>query len=424
MRYFKQAWNLIRQEKLFSSIYIIGTGLAITMVMVLSIVFYIRIGNIYPETNRDRMLIIKVAEEAISYNTRSADLSYSVANSFRSLPSVEAVAVVQESNANYVQLPGGKEELPILIKYTNEDFWKVFSFQFKEGAPFGEAEVQSGIKTAVIAQSLATKVFGTTNPVGRHISLNHEDYRVAGVVRDVSFATPQSYAQAWIPATVKENYAETWAITGFLGFWEAYILSPSLTNMEQTKQEVIDHVKRYNTNYPDAQLSLMGQPDRQWQSIFRSWKQPDYGKIILQYGLIFFGLLFVPAVSLSGMADSRMERRLAELGVRRAFGAPRGKLMRQVISENFVYTLFGGIFGLLLSYLILFITKDWILQIGNGFNVLPPEGVGVVLPATMMINLPVFLIALAVCFILNLLASFLPAWKASRKAIIYSLNIQ
>ena len=36
--YLKQAW-LIRQERLFSSVYIVGTGLAISLVMVLSIVF-------------------------------------------------------------------------------------------------------------------------------------------------------------------------------------------------------------------------------------------------------------------------------------------------------------------------------------------------------------------------------------------------
>ena len=32
--YLKQAWALIRQERLFSSVYIVGTGLAISLVMV------------------------------------------------------------------------------------------------------------------------------------------------------------------------------------------------------------------------------------------------------------------------------------------------------------------------------------------------------------------------------------------------------
>ncbi|MFA6876629.1 MAG: ABC transporter permease, partial [Parabacteroides sp.] len=60
--YFKQAWNLIRQEKLFSLIYILGTGLSVAMVMVLSIIFYVRIANVYPETNRSRTLVVKSAQ--------------------------------------------------------------------------------------------------------------------------------------------------------------------------------------------------------------------------------------------------------------------------------------------------------------------------------------------------------------------------
>ena len=47
--YLKQAWALIRQERLFSSVYIVGTGLAISLVMVLSIVFYVKMASIYPE---------------------------------------------------------------------------------------------------------------------------------------------------------------------------------------------------------------------------------------------------------------------------------------------------------------------------------------------------------------------------------------
>ena len=56
-QYFKQALTLMRQEKLFSSIYIVGTGLAVSMVMALSIALTVMFANVYPETNRDRMLI-------------------------------------------------------------------------------------------------------------------------------------------------------------------------------------------------------------------------------------------------------------------------------------------------------------------------------------------------------------------------------
>jgi putative ABC transport system permease protein len=169
---------------------------------------------------------------------------------------------------------------------------------------------------------------------------------------------------------------------------------------------------------------VKGQPDRQWQTIFRfsSNKEPDFTKMLLQYGFIFLILLLIPAISLSGMTDSRMERRLAEMGVRRVFGAPTGALMRQIIYENCVFIFLGGLAGLIFSYLLVFFSRNWIMQIGQSFAGIPPEGVDVRLTPTMLLNFSVFGIALAVCLTLNLLSSLIPAWRASRHEIIYSLN--
>ena len=57
--YLKQAWELLKQNKLFSTLYIVGTGLSIAMTMVIAIVFYVRLASVYPESNRSRTLVIK-----------------------------------------------------------------------------------------------------------------------------------------------------------------------------------------------------------------------------------------------------------------------------------------------------------------------------------------------------------------------------
>ncbi len=54
MRYFRQALALMREEKLFSGIYIAGTALAIAFTMVMAVVYYIKLAPIYPEPNRAR----------------------------------------------------------------------------------------------------------------------------------------------------------------------------------------------------------------------------------------------------------------------------------------------------------------------------------------------------------------------------------
>lgn len=50
--YLKQAWALLKQNKLFSTLYIAGTGLAIAMTMVMAIAYYVKIAPVYPEVNR------------------------------------------------------------------------------------------------------------------------------------------------------------------------------------------------------------------------------------------------------------------------------------------------------------------------------------------------------------------------------------
>ena len=56
--YFKQAIQLLRENKLLSVISILGTALAICMIMVIVIVWQMRTANYSPEDNRDRMMYV------------------------------------------------------------------------------------------------------------------------------------------------------------------------------------------------------------------------------------------------------------------------------------------------------------------------------------------------------------------------------
>ena len=53
-QYIKQAWQLMKQNSCFSAVYIIGTGLAISMVMTMAVVWHIRMSDVAPEVSRSR----------------------------------------------------------------------------------------------------------------------------------------------------------------------------------------------------------------------------------------------------------------------------------------------------------------------------------------------------------------------------------
>lgn len=432
MLYVKQAWRLIRQESLFSLIYIIGTGLSISMVMTMLIVFYIRVADLYPETNRSRMLILKcgLAKPKTSEWSNSTDgfSRRTIDACFGSLQHAETLSLMCRPNDNekYVRSDAHPGQVRVLTKYVDEHFWEVFPFRFLAGKPFTAADVRSALPSAVISASLAQRLFGSTDVAGRTCTMDYEAFRIAGVVRDGSYALDRSFADIWIPYTRSAGVDTDSDSSGLLGDLQVCALAPSEAEVEALKEEMADRIRRYAQTLDEWEFEVYGQPDRQWQTGFRSggFDNPDFGRIVLQYSLILFLLLFIPAVSLSGMADSRMERRAAEMGVRRAFGARTGTLMGQILVENLLFTLLGGLAGLLFSYGVVYLCRQWIMQIGQSAIDLPPVGTDVLFSPGMLINLPVFGLVVAVCLALNLLSALIPAWRASRRQIIQSLNVK
>ena len=59
--YFRQALALFRQNRLFSTLYIAGTGLAIAMTVVMALVYYVKLAPVYPEENRVNILYLTSA---------------------------------------------------------------------------------------------------------------------------------------------------------------------------------------------------------------------------------------------------------------------------------------------------------------------------------------------------------------------------
>ena len=431
-QYIRQAWNLIRQEKLFSAIYIIGTGLSIAIVMVLSIVLYIRFANIYPETNRDRTLTVKSAtvKNIKDNGAHSSSLSLNMIDiCLRPLSNVEAMTAIWNpwGTEYYVQPTGTRDQLPVTIKHVDTGFWKVFAFRFLNGSPFSVADFESGILSAVISETMANRIFGTTDAVGRYITINFMQYRVCGVVQNTSPAAITSYAQIWIPYTIDPNHKNSYGEGNLLGDFTVFMLAASKPDISGIRNEVLANVQKINNSMSDDfELMLLGQPDTYLQSTFRMYSnhEPNMNKIVWTYGLVFLILFLIPGISLSGMIDSRMERRLTEMGIRRAFGAPAKTLIQQVFMENFLFTLLGGIVGLILSYLVILLNSSWIMALGQNSIKILPDGESVIFSPSMLFNIPVFLIALGVCFLLNILTAFIPAWHSAHREIILSLNVR
>jgi putative ABC transport system permease protein len=177
--------------------------------------------------------------------------------------------------------------------------------------------------------------------------------------------------------------------------------------------------QKFNTSLTDYEAFYRNQPDTHFVYIHRKWanEEPDMKIVVRQYLIVLLLLLIVPAINLSGMMGSRMQKRLSELGVRRAFGATRGNLLSQILWESLLQTLLGGVIGLLLSYLAAYLFKGMIY--GNSDMAYQLGEVS--LNPVSLLNPVIFLYAFLFCVLLNLLSAMIPAWRTSRKPIVESI---
>lgn len=423
--YFKQAFHLLRENKLLSSISIIGTALAIAMIMVIVITLRATIAPFAPESHRDRMLIFRYAglQNKSNINWQSnGPIAYNTAKAcFKEMTVPEAVSITSAFQETMLAAKPAGEMESCSVLQTDDAFWKVFEFDFVSGKPYDNADFDAGAAKAVISEDMARRLFGTSEVVGKTFLLNHTAYLISGVVRSVSRLARYAYAQVWIPLSSTDAFTTAWGDEKIMGIVAVFILAKSKEDFPAIHNEA-DRLKAvFMAGHPNFDLLYRGQPDTYFVAAQRysANNPPAVKEAVRQYILTLLVLLIVPAVNLSGLTLSRMRKRLSEIGVRKAFGAPRRELMIQVLSENMLYSLFGGILGLILSYIATFLLGGMLFSVdfmSNGVEDLQTMCVDLLFDPT------VFLLAFLACFLLNLLSAAIPAWRITRTNVADAIN--
>jgi putative ABC transport system permease protein len=116
--------------------------------------------------------------------------------------------------------------------------------------------------------------------------------------------------------------------------------------------------------------------------------------------------MLLPALNLVNLNMGRILERSAEIGVRKAFGATSLQLAGQLVVENVLLCLAGGLLGLACARLVL-----WWLEASQLIPYLEVD-----------INLPVFGCGMLLALVFGLLSGALPAWKMSRLDPVHALK--
>lgn len=401
------------------------TGTALTMFLIIGVIIIEQVGVIpfAPESCRPRLMV------GANIDMRSLDgessSSGSMSNTtarrlYGALDGVEVTSYMTEPSTENVKGETGKA-FEASHRRTDAAFWRLFDHTLTDGRFYTDDEGQSKTRVAVITESTARNLFGgVREALGSTFMLDHLNWRVIGVVKDHSKMATTASADIFTPLGPDDPSSWWGELSPYYGEVRVALRLADGVSYDHIREQVKARYAALATEVrptgfqPEYHEGPYDQETIATCDIGWSNVTPDRSKNKRIYTAIYVLLLLVPAINLSAMLQSRLRRRVSELGVRRAFGCTRARIISDIISENLIVTSMGALTGFVLAIAVLSVypgVLDTVYQTGDATP-----------PLSTMLNWRVILAAFAGCFLLNLISAAVPAWHASRLSPVNAIN--
>ena len=174
--YFSQVLYEMKHQPVIGVVTVIGTALAIFLIM---IVVMMHLVTVIP---------------SMSYGIAKrlfGDLKYAETVSYFTEPETTDICVVGSAPSIRYQ------------KTVDSEFWKIFNYEFTHGRPFTEDEIDACMRVAIVSESVAREMYGTTDACGREILVAQVPYRIVGVVKDSSPLATTAFSDIFTPIDIK-----------------------------------------------------------------------------------------------------------------------------------------------------------------------------------------------------------------------------
>ena len=276
--------------------------------------------------------------------------------------------------------PENPEVKPFLAlgRATYSDFFPMFEPPFEYGNGWDHAQDSGHARVVVLSKATNEKLFGGQDSVGKTVRMNEIDYTVVGVLNDwrprikfydLTNGTLQDSEEFYLPyTTVIENKSNAsgnnscWKNSE--PGWEGYLASECIWQqfwVQLDSPARFAEYKAFLDNYVNEQKKLGRFPRPLNNRLYNVTEWLENQKVVpkdveVQVGLSF-AFLLVCLINTIGLLLAKFMRKTGEIGLRRALGASKPQLFGQHMIESGVIGVSGGVFGLLLTLLGLWLVR-------------------------------------------------------------------
>lgn len=240
------------------------------------------------------------------------------------------------------------EDTDVRFNRVSPRFFETMGTRMRSGREFLTSDTENSRRVAVVDEAFASQFFPGEDAVGRHFGMSLEghanDFEIVGVVSNVRYRLPGGVERPtyFLPFTQTTAYAP-----------QGYQQLETGTKFPQSVQlRVEGDPERYEKALRDAVASI--DPNLTLTAL-RTYKeqvavQMNRQRLVATLTRMFSLLALVLAsIGLYGVTAYNVSRRSAEIGVRMALGAGRGRIIRMVLSTALGSASVGLMSGLVLA---------------------------------------------------------------------------
>jgi putative ABC transport system permease protein len=247
------------------------------------------------------------------------------------------------------------------VRFVDPAFLEMFSLEFVEGDP---GTALSEPHSIVLTEGVANKHFPDGEAVGRELVMEQgQSLLVTGVIKEMP---ANSFLRSFslVPIAALRDFGwdhDQWTS----GNYHAYVHLGEKTDVEAFKAQIRDVYERKAPNWERSTLTL--------RPVTKIHLHDLEGGGPIVYVYIFSGLsifvLLLAMVNYTNLATARSFLRAKEIGVRKAAGAFREQLTKQILLESVLTTFISGCLAVpLAAYLVPVLNRLTGARVGFNLN--------------------------------------------------------
>ena len=283
------------------------------------------------------------------------------------------------------------------------NYLDVRDWSLHDGRPFTSQEEQGAAKVVLIGQTVARRIFGEAEALGKFIRIEGSPFQVIGVLarkgtnasgqdEDDRVFIPLKTAQSRL---LRHRYKVDIRAVDFI-----MVQARDSESLALLTQNIRRLLRARHQLHHDAQDDFK---IRDLTAIQELQKKSAKTTSLLMNALAALALALAALGTTNVMVGTVLERK-AEIGLRRAVGARRQDIIVQFLSEAGILAMIGSGIGLLVGLSIcgiLSFALDW----------------------TVAVSAPLILSCLVICVCVGIAAGIYPSWMASRLTPIDALRL-